>query len=43
MLPWAKIDAPTRVAITDIEPGDRTFFRGETVEVSAELPRLARR
>jgi hypothetical protein len=37
MLPWAKIDAPTRVAITDIEPGDRTFFRGETVEVSAEL------
>jgi hypothetical protein len=37
MLPWAKIDAPTRVAIVDVQPGDRTFFRGETVEVSAEL------
>ena len=37
MMPWAQIAAPTRVTIADIEPGDRTYFRGETVEVSAEL------
>ena len=40
MWPWARIDAPTRVRIVDIEPGDVKSFRGEFVTVSAEISGL---
>ncbi len=40
MLPWANKPAPTRVEIIDAQPGTRTVFRGETVEVSAEIKGL---
>src|SRR6185295_11765886 len=35
--PWADLDAPTRVAIREIEPGDTTAFIGQKVTVSAEV------
>jgi hypothetical protein len=37
VMPWADIQAPTRVTITDVQPGSRTAYLGETVEVSAEI------
>jgi hypothetical protein len=37
MLPWANIAAPTRVEILDVQPATRTVYRGEKIEVSAEL------
>ena len=40
MLPWADIQVPTRVEIQDIQPGNRSVYRGETVEVSAEIKGL---
>ena len=35
--PWANIQAPTRVVIEDIEPGDVVAFQGDTVSISAEV------
>jgi hypothetical protein len=40
LLPWSNIDAPTRVTIHDVQPGDTTAFLGEFVTVSAELSGL---
>ena len=40
VMPWAKIDAPSRVTIADVRPGDKLFYRGEAVEVSAEIKGL---
>jgi hypothetical protein len=37
IMPWANIQVPTRVEILDVQPGTRTVFRGETVDVSAEI------
>ena len=37
MMPWADIQPPTRVSILDVKPGDKMVFRGEPVEISAEL------
>ena len=37
VMPWADIQAPTRVAILDVEPGNRSAFLGEPVEISAEI------
>jgi len=39
IMPWANIQVPTRVEILDVQPGlgMRTVFRGETVDVSAEI------
>ncbi len=37
IMPWADIQAPTRIAILDVQPGDRTVYNGEIVEVSAEM------
>ena len=33
--PWANIDAPTRVIIAEVTPGDTSVFGGEFVEVEA--------
>ncbi len=35
--PWAGIQAPTRVTIEEVKPGDVTAFHGEHVAVSAEV------
>ncbi len=40
LLPWSAIDAPTRVTIRDVRPGDATVFLGESVSVSAEAAGL---
>ena len=40
IMPWANIQVPTRVEIIDAQPGTRTVFRGETVDVSAEIKGL---
>jgi hypothetical protein len=37
LMPWSDTPVTTRVDIIDIQPGTRTVFRGETVEVSAEI------
>ena len=37
VMPWADIQAPTRVTIVDVSPGDATKYLGEAVEVSAEV------
>ena len=38
MWPWAAIDAPTRVTIRQVEPGDtEEAYQGESVVVSAEV------
>lgn len=37
MLPWADIQPPTRVEILDVQPGSRIVYRGQLVEVSAEI------
>jgi collagen type III alpha len=37
VMPWADIQAPTRVTIVDVSPGDSTKYLGEAVEVSAEV------
>ena len=38
--PWSTIEAPTRVAIRDVTPGDAPAFHGDTVTVSAEISGL---
>jgi hypothetical protein len=38
--PWADIQAPTRVTIADVQPGDVEAFRGRQVEVSASVQGL---
>jgi hypothetical protein len=35
LLPWSNIEAPTRVTISDVLPGDKTVFHGDSIEVSA--------
>ena len=35
--PWSTIEAPTRVTIRDIQPGDTTAFHGEAVTISAQI------
>lgn len=41
VLPWADIQPPTRVSISEVEPGATQAFRGQRVEVSAEVHGLA--
>ncbi len=38
--PWSTIEAPTRVTIHDVQPGDVTAYYGDVVTVSAELSGL---
>lgn len=35
--PWKSIDRPSRVEITEVDPGDSQAYRGETVTVSAQI------
>lgn len=37
LLPWADIQAPTRVSITEVQPGDAIRFHGEFLSVSAAV------
>ncbi len=37
LCPWANLHAPTRVAISDVRPGDALVFNGESVTISAEI------
>ncbi len=37
VMPWADIQQPTRVTIADVQPGSRTAYLGEAVEISAEV------
>ncbi len=39
--PWGDIDAPTRVTIRQVDPGDTTAYQGDTVIVSADIRGLA--
>ncbi|MGL4514170.1 MAG: hypothetical protein ACRCT8_13850 [Lacipirellulaceae bacterium] len=39
-MPWAPIAAPSRVAITQVEPGRATLTQGERLEVSADVAGL---
>ncbi len=41
MLPWADIQAPTRVVLRDVTPGDCTAFQGETLTVTADVTGLS--
>jgi hypothetical protein len=36
-LPWADIQHPTRVTLEDIQPGDKTVYRGAAVSISAAV------
>lgn len=38
--PWADIQAPSRVTITALEPGDTVAFQGDTLTISAEIQGL---
>jgi hypothetical protein len=38
--PWSTIEAPTRVHIRDMQPGDASAFHGESVVISAEVTGL---
>jgi len=38
--PWSTIEAPTRVHIRDVQPGDASAFHGESVAISAEVTGL---
>ena len=40
LLPWSAIDAPTRVTIHDVRPGDAQAFPGSSVVVTAEVAGL---
>ena len=35
--PWSAIEAPTRVTIRDVQPGDATAFLGDSVTISADI------
>jgi hypothetical protein len=37
VLPWSDLQPPSRVEITDIQPGTATVFRGERASISAEV------
>jgi hypothetical protein len=37
LMPWARIAAPSRVSINNIEPGHVTLARGETLQVAADV------
>ncbi len=41
LLPWATIDAPTRVVFSDVQPKDHRAFHGDRVTISAEVAGLA--
>ena len=41
LMPWSEIAAPTRVQITDVEPGTSEATRGAVVPVSARVTGLA--
>jgi len=41
IFPWTDVPAPARVGIMDIKPGNSTAFRGQPVQVSAEIQGLA--
>ena len=38
--PWAAIEAPTRVTIREVLPGDARVFHGESVKISADIAGL---
>lgn len=38
--PWADVPPPTRVSITEIEPGDAEAFQGDSLAVSAKVSGL---
>ena len=38
--PWSSVEAPTRVTIRDVQPGDTVAFRDDFVTVSAEVAGL---
>jgi hypothetical protein len=40
VLPWANLDPPTRVRIVDVQPENKTVFRGQQVPISAEVQGL---
>ncbi|MDZ4821150.1 MAG: hypothetical protein SGJ20_19490, partial [Planctomycetota bacterium] len=40
VLPWADISPASRVVLRDVQPGTSVVFRGEHVEISAEISRL---
>lgn len=37
MWPWAELQAPTRVTIRQVDPGDTVAYQGDTLLVSAEV------
>lgn len=37
MWPWAELQAPTRVSIRHVDPGDAVAYQGDTLIVSAEV------
>ncbi len=41
ILPWASVSAPTRVSISDVQPGNGKVFTGEFQEISALVEGLA--
>ncbi|MCC7083462.1 MAG: hypothetical protein IT427_00470 [Pirellulales bacterium] len=41
ILPWADLQAPSRVTIRDIQPGSTSAFCGQPVKISAELDGLS--
>lgn len=41
LAPWSEIAAPSRVRITDVEPGAATLSQGDRLEVSATVTGLA--
>ena len=38
--PWSSVEAPTRVTIRDVQPGDKVAFHGDSSIVSAEVAGL---
>jgi hypothetical protein len=41
LMPWADVAAPSRVTISDIQPRDTSAFRGQPVQVSADIEGLS--
>ncbi|MEQ8850042.1 hypothetical protein [Botrimarina sp.] len=41
LAPWSEIAAPSRVRITDVEPGDTTLSQGEKLQITATVSGLA--
>src|SRR5262249_8833992 len=40
LMPWTDVSVPARVSILDIKPGNTKAFRGQGVQVSAEIQGL---